>query len=122
MLRGSDVHIEWRRVLSSYLARPTLQEMGLQNYARLFASRGYTCISFDYRHFGGSEGAPRQLIDIGKQRQDWKSAIAFARSQDDIDEDQIGIFGSSFGGAHVIVTAAEDTRVSRLSAGSHLGT
>lgn len=87
--------------------------MGLQNYARLFTSHGYICLSFDYRHFGGSEGIPRQLIDITKQRQDWKSAIAFTRSQDDVDEDRVGIFGSSFGGGHVIVTAAEDPKVGR---------
>ena len=90
--------------------------MGLQNYARLFAQHGYICLSFDYRHFGGSDGSPRQLIDIGKQRQDWKSAVSFARSHDDIDEEQIGIFGSSFGGGHVIVTAAEDPRVSQVGA------
>ncbi|CAO1613771.1 unnamed protein product [Sympodiomycopsis kandeliae] len=88
-----------------------VKEMGLQNYARLFASRGYVCVSFDYRHFGGSEGTPRQLIDIPKQRQDWESAIAFTRSLEEVNAEQIGIFGSSFGGGHVIVTAAEDPRI-----------
>src|SRR5215469_13129293 len=56
------------------------REMGLDRYARRFASAGIAALAFDYRFFGASGGEPRQRIDIGKQREDWHSAIAFART------------------------------------------
>src|SRR5215831_12139521 len=61
---------------------------------------------FDYRNFGASEGEPRQLLDIGMQLADWAAAVAHARTLDGIDHDRIGVWGTSFGGGHVITTAA----------------
>lgn len=45
-------------------------------YAEAFARAGLAVLTFDYRHFGESEGSPRQIVDIGKQMGDWRSAIA----------------------------------------------
>lgn len=50
-----------------------VKEMRLDAYAERFASAGYNVLVFDYRHFGASAGAPRQLLDLGKQRRDWIS-------------------------------------------------
>ena len=47
-------------------------------YAEAFARAGLAVLTFDYRHFGESEGSPRQIVDIGKQMEDWRSAIAMA--------------------------------------------
>lgn len=88
-----------------------VKEMGLDAYARRFAAAGYVCLVFDYRHFGGSGGTPRQLLDVDKQLADWAAAISYARSLPEIDPDRVAIFGSSFGGGHVIVTAARDHRL-----------
>ncbi|CAO1624322.1 unnamed protein product [Parajaminaea phylloscopi] len=88
-----------------------IKEMGLQNYAERFASRGYVALTFDYRHFGHSEGQPRQLLEPSKQLQDWKSALSYVTSLEFVDPEQVAVFGSSFGGGHAIVTAAEDARV-----------
>lgn len=88
-----------------------IQSMGLQCYSHVFASAGYMCLSFDYRHFGDSEGQPRQLLDTEQQNKDWHSAIAYVRTLDVVDPERVGIFGSSFGGGHVIRVAAEDPRV-----------
>ena len=88
-----------------------IKEMGLQPYAEAFANAGYTVLVFDYRHFGASGGEPRQLLDIQHQLQDWKAALTFVRSLDQVNPDQVAIFGSSFGGGHVIITAAQDNRV-----------
>lgn len=85
--------------------------MGLQNYGTFFAQHGYTCLSFDYRHFGHSEGHPRQLLEVSKQKEDWHKALAYIRSLPEVDPEQVGIFGSSFGGGLVIMIAAEDPRV-----------
>jgi dienelactone hydrolase len=88
-----------------------VKEMGLDAYAARFASAGYVVLAFDYRYFGTSGGEPRQLLDFDKQQQDWAAAIACARELRGVDPDQVALFGSSFGGGHVIVAAARDKRV-----------
>ncbi|MFI6869281.1 alpha/beta hydrolase [Nocardia sp. NPDC050406] len=84
------------------------REMGLDRYARRFAAAGMGVLAFDYRHFGASEGAPRQLINIARQRADWRSAIAYARTLRGFDATRIALWGSSFGGGHVLSVAPED--------------
>jgi pimeloyl-ACP methyl ester carboxylesterase len=83
-----------------------VRTMRLDAYAERFAAAGYACLVFDYRNFGDSEGAPRQLLDIRMQLQDWTVATAFARTLPGIDPRRIGLWGTSFSGGHVIATAA----------------
>lgn len=91
-----------------------LKEMGLDAYAERFSAAGFICLVFDYRHFGASEGEPRQLLDIDRQLEDWSSAIAYAKTIDGADPARIGLFGTSFGGGHVIVTAADHPEVAAV--------
>jgi dienelactone hydrolase len=83
-----------------------VRAMRLDAYAERFCAAGYACLVFDYRNFGDSEGAPRQLIDIRMQLQDWTVAVAYARTLAGIDPNRIGLWGTSFSGGHVIATAA----------------
>ena len=83
-----------------------VRTMRLDAYAERFSAAGYACLVFDYRNFGDSEGQPRQLLDIGMQLADWAAAVAHARTLDGVDHDRIGVWGTSFGGGHVIATAA----------------
>ena len=83
-----------------------VRTMRLDAYAERFCAAGYACLVFDYRNFGDSEGAPRQLLDISMQLQDWTVAVAYARTLPGIDYNRIGLWGTSFGGGHVIATAA----------------
>ena len=83
-----------------------VRTMRLDAYAERFCAAGYACLVFDYRNFGDSEGAPRQLIDIRMQLQDWTVAVAYARTLPGIAPDRIGLWGTSFSGGHVIATAA----------------
>src|ERR1700674_4620346 len=55
-------------------------DSGLLPYAERFAAAGLDALAFDYRHFGASEGDPRQLLSIPRQLEDYAAAIAFARS------------------------------------------
>lgn len=90
------------------------REMRLDAYAERFRAAGYACLVFDYRYFGASGGEPRQLLDIESQLQDWASAIDHARSRSDVDTARIVLWGSSFGGGHVIVAAARDRKVAAV--------
>jgi len=84
------------------------REMGLDRYARRFAAAGMGALVFDYRHFGASDGKPRQLISIRRQREDWRSAIKYARTIKGFDATRIALWGTSFGGGHVLSIAHED--------------
>jgi pimeloyl-ACP methyl ester carboxylesterase len=91
-----------------------IRGMRLDAFAEQFCQAGYACLVFDYRHFGGSEGQPRQLLDVHKQLEDWRAAIAYARSRDDIDCNRLILWGTSFGGGHVLATAAADQNISAV--------
>ncbi|MCQ4121077.1 alpha/beta hydrolase [Rhodococcus tibetensis] len=88
-----------------------VREMRLDAFAERFAAAGYACLVFDYRHFGASSGVPRQLLDIGRQLEDWRAAVAYARTLDGVNAEKVVVWGTSFGGGHVIVTAAGDRRI-----------
>jgi len=81
------------------------------SFAERFVDAGLAALVFDYRHFGDSEGEPRQLLDIGLQLEDWTAAIACARTRPEIDETRIALWGSSFSGGHVVPTGARDGHV-----------
>lgn len=88
-----------------------VKEGGPVRTGELLAEAGYSALAFDHRHLGESGGEPRQLIDIPAQLADWRAALEYVRSLDGIDPDRVAIWGSSYGGGHVIEVAAEDRRV-----------
>lgn len=91
-----------------------VREMRLDAFAERFAEAGYACLVFDYRHFGASDGEPRQLLSVGRQRQDWRAAVAYARTLDGVDPRRVVLWGSSFSGGHVIAVGADDAQVAAI--------
>jgi len=85
----------------------SVRALRLYAYAERFAAAGYTVVVFDYRGFGDSDGEPRQVLDISMQHQDWRSALAFARTLEDADVDRIVAWGTSFAGGHVLSLASK---------------
>ena len=59
-----------------------VRDQRLPAYAERFADAGLAALLFDYRHFGASGGEPRQLLDIQRQLEDWRTALAYARGLD----------------------------------------
>lgn len=92
------------------------RDSGLQPFARAFAGAGIDTLVFDYRGFGGSAGTPRQLVSFRRHRRDYVAAIKFARSIDGVDADRIALWGSSYGGGHVLAVAADDPRIAAVVA------
>jgi pimeloyl-ACP methyl ester carboxylesterase len=84
-----------------------IKEMRLDNFSAKFAEAGIAALAFTYRHFGDSDGEPRQLLDFGKQYEDIAAAIDFVRTIDDVDPERVALFGTSMGGGHVIGVAAD---------------
>jgi pimeloyl-ACP methyl ester carboxylesterase len=93
-----------------------VREARLDAFAERFAEAGLPVLLFDYRGFGASEGAPRQLLSIPMQLADWAAAIAYARTLDGVDPEKIVLWGTSFSGGHVLATAARDQRVAAVIA------
>ena len=72
---------------------------------------GFVTLAIDYRTLGESGGEPRGSIFPHNQVEDFRNAITWLQRRDDVDPDRIGIWGASFGGGVVIMTAALDQRV-----------
>ena len=47
----------------------------------------------------------------GRRSRDYRHAITYARTREEVDGDRIGVWGSSYSGAHVLVVGAIDRRV-----------
>lgn len=88
---------------------------GLAPYAERFSAAGFSVLCFDYRGFGNSAGAPRQVVNVRMQLDDWAAAIAHARTLPGIDPARIALWGSSFSGAHSLAAAVEDGRIAATS-------
>ncbi|WP_101949517.1 alpha/beta hydrolase [Mycobacterium sp. 3519A] len=130
----ADVRIPYRgEQIAAYLYRPeatdgavpcvvmahgfsATRDDGLPAYAEAFRDAGFAVVVFDYRHFGASTGEPRQLLDIGRQHDDYRAVVAWARRLDGVDPDRIVLWGSSFSGGHVLAVAAGDPRVGAVIA------
>ncbi len=64
---------------------------------------------FDYRHFGASEGSPRELLSIRAERDDYRQALNFARQL--TETSRTVVWGCSFAGLHATWHAVEDRQL-----------
>lgn len=85
-----------------------IKAAGLAPFAEHFRAAGFAALVFDYRHWGRSEGQPRELLSIKKQRDDYRSALAWTRADDRLDSERLIIWGTSFAGMHVTELAATE--------------
>jgi dienelactone hydrolase len=97
------------------------------------AAAGFFVLTFDYRGWGESDSrlvvrgempepdenlqvtvraqAIRELVDPVDQQMDIENAISFIEGEPGVDRNLIGLWGTSFGGGHVVWRAAHDDRV-----------
>lgn len=92
-----------------------VKEMYLDRYAEAFSAGGLNVLVYDNRNLGASDGQPRGEITPSDQIDDFRNAITYAETLEGTDHDRIGIWGSSYSGAHVLVVAALDRRVKCVS-------
>ena len=79
-------------------------------FAERFAAAGFAALVFDHRGFGDSDGE-RDLFHPQRQLEDWRAAIAFARSRPGADPSRVVTFGSSMGGGNALAAAAGDPEI-----------
>jgi dienelactone hydrolase len=105
-------------------------------YAPFLAKAGYVVLTFDYRGWGDSDSrliiqgkmpapdskgevtlkarAVRELVDPFDQTEDIMAGLDFLSTEPGVDPDRLGLWGTSFGGGHVVYVAAQDARVKCL--------
>ncbi len=87
-----------------------VKDLYLPDNARVLNDAGYVVLTFDYKGWGKSEG-PRSRLAPMSRVADVQAALTFLGLQAEVDESRLGIYGTSYGGATVVWTAAIDRRV-----------
>ncbi len=102
-------------------------------YAPFFCKGGFVCLTFDYRGWYESDarivtpekqppvdddgfitvrGKPvREVVDPLDQNRDINNALDYLIEEPAVDPSRIGLWGSSFGGGHVLYVAGNDPRI-----------
>jgi uncharacterized protein len=87
-----------------------VRNLYLPDTARALNKAGYVVLTFDYKGWGDSNGSKSRLAPYGRVL-DSQAALTFLEIQPQVDPDRLGIYGTSYGGATVVWTAAIDPRV-----------
>lgn len=88
----------------------------LEQYAMAFVNEGLASLALEYRHFGESDGQPRQFYSSIKQVEDIKASVKYVRSLPEIDSSKVFIWGTSAGGGYGINVAADDSEIKGVMA------
>lgn len=88
-----------------------VRDMCIPRTAEVFAERGFAVLLYDHRSFGASGGEPRQEANPWRQAQDMRDVVSFARNLAATDPERIGLWGTSYSGAHALVVGAIDRRI-----------
>jgi fermentation-respiration switch protein FrsA (DUF1100 family) len=88
-----------------------VKEQGLDGFAQRFVAAGLVVLAFDHRHLGASDGDERGRIVFQEQHDDTRAALGWLAQQPGVDAERIGLWGSSYSGAHALFLGAFDPRV-----------
>jgi fermentation-respiration switch protein FrsA (DUF1100 family) len=87
-----------------------VKDLYLPDNAAVLNQAGYVALTFDYKGWGKSEG-PRTRLAPFSRVADVQAAVTFLGLQPEVDKPRIGLYGTSYGCATVVVAAAIDQRV-----------
>ena len=80
-------------------------------FAEAFTRAGFVALTFDYRHWGDSEGEPRNQLFPLDEVEDVRNAITWTTGQPEVDASRVSLWGTSFGGGIAVYAATFDRRV-----------
>lgn len=78
------------------------QKVLINHFIEHFLAEGLAIFTFDYANWGDSEGLPRNTINPWQRVRNAEAALAYLKSLSEVDADKIFLWGSSFGGGHVV--------------------
>ena len=86
-----------------------VKDLYLPDNAAVLNEAGYVVMTFDYKGWGASEGARTRLAPYSRVA-DVQAAMTLLQIQPEVDEERLGIYGTSYGCATVVWVAAHDER------------
>ncbi len=86
-----------------------VKDLYLPDNAASLNQAGYVAMTFDYKGWGESQGTRNRLAPYSRVM-DVQAAMTFLGCQPEVDEDRIGLYGTSYGGATVSWVGAVDQR------------
>ncbi|MGB8331029.1 MAG: hypothetical protein WCE62_12980 [Polyangiales bacterium] len=89
----------------------SVKEQASGNYAFAMAARGFVTLAFDHRHFGESEGLPRQYEHPGRKVDEFRAAFGFLAKRPEVDPDRLGAVGVCAGAGYLAPAVAGDGRI-----------
>ena len=93
----------------------TVKEQMPRVYAAEMAARGFAALTFDFRGWGQSEGAPRQLEDPGRKTDDILAAAQFMASLPEVDAGRIGGLGICASSGYMADAVAQSPQLTSLA-------
>jgi fermentation-respiration switch protein FrsA (DUF1100 family) len=89
----------------------SVKEQTTGHYALAMSARGFVTLAFDHRHFGESEGLPRQYEHPGRKVEDFRAAFGFLAGRPEVDPDRVGAVGVCAGAGYLAPAVAGDDRI-----------
>lgn len=83
-------------------------------FAREMTERGFICLGFDYRGMADSEGDKGTVL-IEDQVVDIRNAVTFMQSQNNVDDQRLGLIGWGMGAANVVLAAEKGRNVAAVA-------
>ena len=93
----------------------TVKEQMPARYAAELADRGYAALTFDFRGWGQSEGAPRQLEHPERKTEDIVAAADFLSTRSEIDNVRIGGLGICASSGYMTDAASRSPHIRSLA-------
>jgi uncharacterized protein len=92
----------------------SVKEQMSASYAQELASSGFAALAIDYRHYGQSEGQPRQLESVDTKKADLLGAVNFLRKHAAVLPQGVALLGICTSGGNVIQAAATDPSIAAV--------
>ncbi|WP_307027910.1 alpha/beta hydrolase [Arthrobacter globiformis] len=91
----------------------SVKEQMAGTYAEKFAEQGFVALSFDYAHYGESEGTPRQLEVPAEKLSDLQAAVSYLTGLPYVET--VGMVGVCTSANNATYLAGQDSRVKGLA-------